>query len=190
MAGTDDGIADHTTRINELAGAFDNADDVLKNFNTALEESASVTGMSGEAIQNVKSMFASLDGYDQSTLFENTANGVRLNKDALRELTAEYEANQKLAYAEELQRLTDDYNKTTVAIDGCTDAKKKAKLLDEQSTLASQIEQVSQLASQYDGLTSAYSKWEQAMSGTEEGDTYDSVRDKLDDIKSYMKMAM
>lgn len=183
MAGTDDGIADHTTRINELAGAFDNADDVLKNFNTALEESASVTGMSGEAIQNVKSMFASLDGYDQSTLFENTANGVRLNKDALRELTAEYEANQKLAYAEELQRLTDDYNKTTVAIDGCTDAKKKAKLLDEQSTLASQIEQVSQLASQYDGLTSAYSKWEQAMSGTEEGDTYDSVRDKLDDIK-------
>lgn len=94
MAGTDDGIADHTTRINELAGAFDNADDVLKNFNTALEESASVTGMSGEAIQNVKSMFASLDGYDQSTLFENTANGVRLNKDALRELTAEYEANQ------------------------------------------------------------------------------------------------
>ena len=79
------GIADHTTRIYELSGALDNADDVLKDFNTALEESASVTGMSGDAIQNVKSMFASLDGYDQSTLFENTANGVRLNKDALRE---------------------------------------------------------------------------------------------------------
>lgn len=176
-------ISDHTTRINELSGALDNADDVLKDFNTALEESASVTGMSGDAIQNVKSMFASLDGYDQSTLFENTANGVRLNKDALRELTAEYESNQKLAYANELQRLTDDYNKTTVAIDNCTDAKKKSKLIDQQSSLASQIEQVSQLASQYDGLTSAYSKWESAMSGSEEGDTYDSVRDKLDDIK-------
>lgn len=176
-------ISDHTTRINELSGALDNADDVLKDFNTALEESASATGMSGEAIQNVKAMFAKLDGYDQGTLFENTANGVRLNKDALRELTAEYEANQKLAYANELQRLTDDYNKTTVAIDNCTDAKKKSKLIDQQSSLASQIEQVSQLASQYDGLTSAYSKWESAMSGSEEGDTYDSVRDKLDDIK-------
>lgn len=176
-------ISDHTTRINELSGALDNADDVLKDFNTALEESASATGMSGEAIQNVKAMFAKLDGYDQGTLFENTANGVRLNKDALRELTAEYEANQKLAYANELQRLTDDYNKTTVAIDNCTDAKKKSKLIDQQSSLASQIEQISQLASQYDGLTSAYSKWESAMSGSEEGDTYDSVRDKLDDIK-------
>ena len=42
---------------------------------------------------------------------------------------------------------------------------------------------MSQLASQYDGLTSAYNKWINAQSSGEEGDMYDTIRNYIEDAQ-------
>lgn len=173
----------NTTKINSLTQAVKSSEDVMKDFNTALKEANSSTGLSSDSLTNLKTMFGSLKGYNPSTLFERTANGISLNKTQLRELTKEYVATQKLQYAEELQKLVDQYNSVTVSIKKCTDEKKRETLVAQQTTLSQQIEQVRELSAQYDGLTSAYGQWESAMSGTEDGDVYDTLVSKLDDIK-------
>lgn len=173
----------NTTKINSLTQAVKSSEDVMKDFNTALKEANSSTGLSSDSLTNLKTMFGSLKGYNPSTLFERTANGISLNKTQLRELTKEYVATQKLQYAEELQKLVDQYNSVTVSIKKCTNEKKRETLIEQQTTLSQQIEQVRELSAQYDGLTSAYGQWESAMSGTEDGDVYDALVSKLDDIK-------
>lgn len=173
----------NTTKINSLTQAVKSSEDVMKDFNTALKEANSSTGLSSDSLTNLKTMFGSLKGYNPSTLFERTANGISLNKTQLRELTKEYVATQKLQYAEELQKLVDQYNSVTVSIKKCTDEKKRETLIEQQTTLSQQIEQVRELSAQYDGLTSVYGQWESAMSGTEDGDVYDTLVSKLDDIK-------
>lgn len=180
---TNDWIKNQDEVIKSYTEAVDSAKDLLKDFNTALDESRSSSGMSTDSIDNVEKMFSRLKGYNASTLFEKTANGISLNKVELRELTKEYIANQKVKYAEELQKLVDKYNKVSASISKCTSEKEREKKYNQLSDITNQIEAVKQLASQYDGLTSAYSQWEQAMSGSEDGDTYDSVVDKLDDIE-------
>lgn len=180
---TGDWIDTQDEKIKSYTEAVDSAKDLFKDFNTALDESRSTSGMTTDSIDNIEKMFSRLKGYNASTLFEKTANGISLNKVELRELTKEYIANQKVKYAEELQKLVDKYNKVSASISKCTSEKEREKKYNQLSDITNQIEAVKQLASQYDGLTSAYSQWEQAMSGSEDGDTYDSVVDKLDDIE-------
>lgn len=62
------------------------------NLYAAMKESVSATGMTEEAISNVRDRYQEFfdAGYDQNKLFEKTANGIHLNTKALRELEAEY----------------------------------------------------------------------------------------------------
>jgi len=178
------GAESATSSIEELSASLEIAKTHYSNLLNAIKESVSATGLSADSIDNIKDMYRSLDGYDSSTLFEKTANGVHLNTSALRELQAQYEANKKLDYAKELVSLGDQYDEVSEKIKNFTGSQEDLELLKVQQTdLASDIEQVSLLAAQYDGLTSSYNKWVQAQSMGEEGDMYDSVTSGLKNIK-------
>lgn len=155
----------------------------LDSLYSVIKESSSGTGLTNDSIDFIKNRFKNLDSYNAEELFEKTANGIHLNKKALQELESEYEKSQKKSIDKQLKDLKDDYQDVTDEIYNCTDATKLADLYYERSKIVTEIDNVSQLASQYDGLTSSYNKWIKAQSSGEEGDMYDTIRDYMEDAQ-------
>ena len=149
--------------------------DNLDKLNTALEESDSATGLASESMDALNNMYADLDGYDPSKLFERTANGIHLNAQAMREYQSEYEKTNKENIAKDLQTLNDEYDRLTEALAKSSSAGETAILESQREDILNQISNVADLAAQYDGLTSSYNKWLQAQSGSEQGDMYDAM---------------
>ena len=155
----------------------------LDSLYSVIKESSSGTGLTNDSIDFIKNRFKNLDSYNAEELFEKTANGIHLNKKALQELESEYEKSQKKSIDKQLKDLKDDYQDVTDEIYNCTDAAKLADLYYERSKIVTEIDNVSQLASQYEGLTSSYNKWIKAQSSGEEGDMYDTIRNYMEGAK-------
>lgn len=155
----------------------------MQNLFNAMKESVSSTGLTVESIKNLKERYQDLEGYDASRLFERTTNGIHLNTKALRELEHEYEQQKKTDLKNTLDDLVNEYNDLTESINNETNAAKRAEMYEQRSSLLEDINSVAELAAQYDGLTSAFYKWEQAQSIGEEGDMYDSLAGGLKNIK-------
>lgn len=94
-------------------------------------------------------------------LFERTANGIMVNRDALRALQAEQEATTKAEFIERIKEAEAHLAAAT------TD--------DERRAWQTRLDNVKMLASAYDGATSAYQKWVDAQSMGEAGDQYDTI---------------
>ena len=155
----------------------------MDNLFKAMKESVSSTGLTAESIKNLKTRYQDLENYDASRLFERTANGIHLNTKALRELESAYEKQKKAQIDSDLQELVDQYNSLTKEIDNTSDAAKKAELYAKRADIQDQINDTADLAAMYEGLTSAFYKWEKAQSIGEEGDMYDSLSGSLKNIK-------
>lgn len=166
----------------EVVVDFDIEKEGFDNFLNAAKESITSTGLTGDSVEKLKSRYESLSNYDVNALFEKTADGIHLNTSALRELESEYEKQNKQDIDNKLKGLVDQYNKLTEEIYNETDAQKKALLYSQRANILDQINDTSTLAAQYEGLTSAFHKWEEAQSMGEEGDGYDKVAGSLENI--------
>jgi len=155
----------------------------LEGFFSAVKESVSSTGLAAESMQKLEERYKSLPNYSPEKLFEKTTNGIHLNVRALRDLESAYEKQQKSKIDDELKNLVEQYNDLTEQIESCTNAEERASLYSTRAALKEQIDDTSILAAQYEGLTSAFYKWEQAQSMGEEGDMYDSITGGLENIK-------
>ena len=150
---------------------------------TAMKESVSSTGLTAESIKELKARYQELENYDAARLFEKTTNGIHLNTKALRELESEYEKQKKIEIDNSLDTLIEQYNDLTDKINNASDAANTAELYAQRNDILDQINDTSELAAMYEGLTSAFYKWEQAQSIGEEGDMYDSLAGSLENIK-------
>lgn len=157
--------------------------DGMDKLYSAMKESVSSTGLTAESIKNLKARYQDLENYDAATLFEKTANGIHLNTKALRELEAAYEKQEKANIKNTLDDLIEQYNDLTKQIEGASDEASRAELYKKRSDILDQINDTAELASMYDGLTSAFKRWEEAQNIGEEGDMYDSLADGLEHIK-------
>ena len=155
----------------------------IEALNTALEESRTAAGLTADSISALKGRYEDLEGYNAAALFEKTANGIHLNNEELRKLEAQYANTQKLNIDTSLNTLATKYSELSDEIANCTDEQKKESLQAEADIYADRIEELSTLASQYEGLTSAFNQWQTAQEGAEEGDNYDSLYDSLEGIK-------
>ncbi|MBS6715064.1 MAG: hypothetical protein KH231_06280 [Dialister sp.] len=155
----------------------------LETLQDAIQESMSGSGMSKDAMLNVEGLYSTLVDYDPTRLFERTASGIRMNTDELKKLQAEQETLTKTKLLDGLNEAAEKYNKLGKEIQSTSDAAKQSELFKERDEIAAQIEDLEMLSAQYDGVTSAYNKWQQALQGGEEGDSYDSVREHLEEIK-------
>lgn len=155
----------------------------MDNLFTAMKESVASTGLTADSISKLKARYKELEDYDAASLFEKTANGIHLNTKELRELESAYEKQQKQAIDNKLSGLGEQYKKLTEEINNCKDATKTAELYAQRDNILDQINDTSELAAMYDGLTSAFYRWEQAQSIGEEGDMYDSLSSGLEHIK-------
>ena len=167
----------------EFAIDIDAETDGMENLYSAMKESVSATGLTAESIENLKSRYQSLDNYDASKLFEKTANGIHLNTKALRELESEYEKQEKANINSTLDSLIEQYNTLTEKINVAGNAADTADLYSQRQDILDQINDTATLAAQYEGLTSAFHKWEEAQSIGEEGDMYDSLTNSLESVK-------
>lgn len=155
----------------------------INNINAAAEESHTSAGLSAESIENIVKAFEGLDGYNYDTLFESTAEGVHLNVKELERLNGEYEKVNKAKYADNISKARDEYSELCLAIEKSTDATERSQLIAKKNTLADQIDELQELESRYDGLTNSVTKFQQAMSGGEEGDNYDYIAQNAEEIK-------
>lgn len=140
----------------------------------------SETGELSGDLLNIASAYQNLEGYDAAALFEKTANGVHLNREALRALQAQQEAIQKEDFTNKQLALLQRYNDAVAELDNLTagtdEYNAQQLVVDE---LSSQLELVNQLSAAYDGATSAYQKWVDAQSNGEDGDMYRTVNDTM-----------
>lgn len=155
----------------------------MSNLFAAISESNSSTGLSSTSITNIQKMFDTVKGYDFSEVFKKTANGVDLNTDALRRLQHQYEQQQLEQENTKLKNYTLEYERLTEQINHTTDAKEREVLISQRDSIEEKIQKTSLLITQYEGLTSAFSKWEQAQNISEDGAKYDSLATSLTSIK-------
>ena len=161
--------------------AIDVETESLDALNSALSESVSATGLSSDSITALKGRYAELasQGYDLSKMFEETSNGIHLNKNAVSEFEQAL-ASQKLSEIGDensgaLGVLKKRYDELTDEINNCTDAGERASLYSDQQEVAQKINDLATLASQYKGLTSAYNAWQNAESAGNERDMYENI---------------
>lgn len=156
---------------------------VLANSYTGKGLGVSLNEETGELegdIGAIASAYEDLEGYDPATLFEKTANGVHLNREALRQLQAQQEAITKGKFAEKQQSLQEQLNKAYAEQNnydkGSSEYNNSQLVID---GLSRQLEAVNQLSAAYDGATSAYQKWMSAQSNGEEGDMFRTVSETM-----------
>lgn len=146
-------------------------------LNTAMAESVSGAGLSSEAISALKSRYAELEdeGYSLSSMFEETANGIHLNKKAVGEFEQKLSSNKLAETDKQLDVLKNRYDELATEIDNCKDASDRAALYTEQQSIVDKINDLATLASQYEGLTSAYNAWINADGAGSERDMYENI---------------
>lgn len=158
----------------------------MESLFAAIKESLSSTGLTAESIDNLKKRYKDLEGYDPARLFEETTNGIRLNTDALNDLEDAYQKQTKTKLDNRLKALKYQYNALSDEIKTCDDVARKAELYAQQKNIVTQINEVATLASQYNGLTSAYYKWEQAQSAGSDRDMYEGIISGREELEEEM----
>lgn len=183
-----------TFSLSSFTAEVNNALSIVDSLNAALANSFTGKGLSVEFeedketglitlkgdIENLRMAYQDLEGYDASTLFEKTANGVHVNREALRQLQAQEEANNKKKWLEDKLKLQTKLNEAIKTQQGFEEGSLQWDTQQGQiDTLRSQIETVELLSSAYDGATSAYQRWINAQSAGEEGDMYRTVSETM-----------
>lgn len=153
----------------------------LDSMKSILAESVTGSGISADNVKVFKEMF----GDDASKALEQTANGYHINRKALAQLQEQQAQGTKTDYLSAIAEQQEALRKVNEQI-------AKAKFMDEDiSGLQSQrqsiednISSLKDLAYQYQTATSAFQQWQDAMSGGEEGDMYDSIQGNLESAES------
>lgn len=165
----------------------------INTLKSAISSSNGDVGLSSEEISNIEALFKDLmdeDGnplYSAPELFENTANGIRLNQKQLKKLNNEYkrekieEATDKLDYYQRALQQTQDEIDKLRGVQG-----KEADLSAEEQTRDSILQNIDALQreiAQYEGLTSAYNEYVSALSTTNGNAGYDTIQSGYDTVK-------
>lgn len=164
----------------DIAGETDSLD----KLNSALAESKSATGLTADSIDALKSRYQGLKGagYDAAKLFEETSNGVRLNTQEYTKLEQAYAQGKLKDATSNLEYLRDKYNDLTGQIATCTDAEERANLVSKQEDIRQKINDLGELAAQYEGLTSKYNAWQNAESAGSDRDMYENVLKGFEEV--------
>lgn len=179
-------IADEAKYLEAMDSDIDIAGetDSLDKLNSALAESKSATGLTADSIDALKSRYQGLKGagYDAAKLFEETSNGVRLNTQEYTKLEQAYAQGKLKDATSNLEYLRDKYNDLTGKIATCTDAEERANLVSKQEDIRQKINDLGELAAQYEGLASKYNAWQNAESAGSDRDMYENVLKGFEEV--------
>jgi DNA-binding Lrp family transcriptional regulator len=141
-------------------------------LNGMMSESASGSGLSLDSVTSFRDMF----GENAEQALEKTANGYHINREALAELQKQQNESTKSEY---LSALSDQYEQLndldSQIAKGNYNGDSIDDLLVQREGIEQQITSLKDLQIQYEAAGSAYQQWQNAVSGNEEGDMYDSI---------------
>lgn len=152
----------------------------LETLKTIISESVSGAGISADNVKAFKEMF----GDDAARALEKTADGYHINREELAKLQAQQSEMNKADY---LSGLADQQEALRQIEEQIADAMVKGQdvsgLQAQREGILDNISSLEDLAYQYQTATSAYQQWQDAMSGGEEGNMYDSIQGNMESIK-------
>lgn len=183
--------------VESIEGFLTNASNAisqLESVNSSLQSSMSSSGLGAEFdtetqlivgdIANIKAAYQDLEGYDADVLFEKTANGIHVNRDALKALQDQQEAITKQNFIKEQIDLQNKLNDAIAKRDsleaGTVEFDNAQKNID---LLRNQLQQVQELSSAYDGVTSNFNKFMMANSSANERDSYETIANSYESVK-------
>lgn len=165
---------------------IENAEKNVETLQKSVQEALTGNyGLSKESRSVFTSLLGSLDSFDSAKLFERTAGGIRLNTEELSRLQNEQSSIQKQKFDIALEELYKEYNELTDKIKDCSDIQgdEYNSLVDSRNAIVDQITSIADLQSEYNGLTSAYLEWQNALANGEDGDMYDNIRSEYEKAK-------
>lgn len=152
----------------------------LETLKTIMSESVSGAGISADNVKAFREMF----GDDAERALEKTADGYHINREELAKLQAQQSQMNKSDY---LSGLADQQEALRQIEEQIADAMVKGQdvsgLQAQREGILDNISSLEDLAYQYQTATSAYQQWQDAMSGGEEGDMYNSIQGNMESIK-------
>lgn len=152
----------------------------LETLKTIMSESVSGAGISADNVKAFREMF----GDDAERALEKTADGYHINREELAKLQAQQSEMNKADY---LSGLADQQEALRQIEEQIADAMVKGQdvsgLQAQREGISDNISSLEDLAYQYQTATSAYQQWQDAMSGGEEGDMYNSIQGNMESIK-------
>ena len=167
-----DATEEVASSVDTMSDALDSAKEKQTNLIDALGNSRSATGLTKDDINNVTSAFKDLDNFDPASIFEETATGVHLNTQALKEYNDELEQQTKNNFAEAIANKQQELN----------DAIAQNKSQDVIDGLQEKVQTLQLLSAQYDGATSSYNKFVTAASSANERDSFEDVAKSYEGI--------
>ena len=189
-------IQSNNSQINGLIQNFDSYNNQLVHFasnyatalqgaiNTAINESASNTGLTNQAMDSLLGQFRELSeiaGMDLSNLFYNTAEGIKVNTEELRRLVAVQSTAFSQSVANNIKRETDmiSTQTNTVMANGqviqITDAETLKSHEKKMEALRNELSQYSAIMETIRQSTDSYAQWQQAEQSENSGARYDSL---------------
>lgn len=152
----------------------------LETLKTIMSESVSGAGISADNVKAFREMF----GDDAERALEKTADGYHINREELAKLQAQQSQMNRADY---LSGLADQQEALRQIEEQIADAMVKGQdvsgLQAQREGILDNISSLEDLAYQYQTATSAYQQWQDAMSGGEEGDMYNSIQGNMESIK-------
>lgn len=161
----------------------------VSNFSNALSESASETGLTTESIDNIKNSFSELEGVNLDGLFINTAEGVKLNVDAMGDLVDIQHELQSQEIAEEIKKQNDAIREQKDELKNLTGEKRESaeaniKAMEEDLAAMQRTQaQYHALYQQQKEMFSQYHQWEIAKNTANAGDKYKNLASGLKEAK-------
>lgn len=162
--------------------SFQNAKEWADELNGYLEEAASSSGLANESFKTIDEHYANFEGYDQSEVFEKTAQGITLNVNAIKKLERQ---NLQSNISKQNKLLSDQkkrYYELSDAINKETDAQVRSKMVAEQTDLANAIAEGERYAAVLEGQASAYAQLLEAKSSTKPREPYANINDEYDTV--------
>lgn len=169
-----------TSSFNNVKESINDTTDALSTMKDILSESVSGAGISQDNVDNFRNLF----GKDAEKALEKTANGFHINQKAYRELQEQMNQSTKADYLKGLATQQEALQKINQQIaKGIFNGEDVSGLQAQKSNIESNISSIQDLITQYQSATSAYQQWQNALSGGEEGDMYDSIQGGIDSAK-------
>ena len=169
-----------TSSFNNVKKSINDTTDALSTMKDILSESVSGAGISQDNIDNFRNLF----GKDAEKALEKTANGFHINQKAYRELQEQMNQSTKADYLQGLATQQEALQKINQQIaKGIFNGEDVSGLQAQKSNIESNISSIQDLITQYQSATSAYQQWQNALSGGEEGDMYDSIQGGINSAK-------
>lgn len=153
----------------------------LDSMKSIMAESVTGSGISADNVKAFKEMF----GDDASKALEQTANGYHINRKALEQLQEQQAQGTKTDYLSAIAEQQEALRKVNEQMaKAAFNGEDISGLQSQRQGIEDNISSLRDLAYQYQTATSAFQQWQDAMSGGEEGDMYDSIQGNLESAES------